>query len=62
MRPVEFGEALVAGTRLILFSEGKPDRLFTVIRFWIDQTLGASLALKTGVPSHQFEDEEGRIH
>ena len=62
MRPVEFGEALAAGTRLTLFSDDKPDRLFTVIKFWIDQTLDASLALGTGVPSYEVEDEEGRIH
>jgi hypothetical protein len=37
MRPVEFGEALAAGTRLTLFSDDKPDRVFTVITFWIDK-------------------------
>lgn len=62
MRPVAFGEALAAGTRLTLFSDDKPDRFFTVIKFWIDETLGASLALETGVPSYQVGDEEGRIH
>lgn len=62
MRPVEFGEALAAGTRLTVFSDDKPDRVFTVIKFWIDQTLGASLALEAGVPCYQVEDEEGRIH
>ena len=62
MRLVESGEALVAGTRLTLFSEDKPDRLFTVIKFWMDETLGASLALSCSVPSYQVEDEEGRIH
>jgi hypothetical protein len=30
MRPVEFGEALAARTRLTLFSDDKPDRLFTI--------------------------------
>jgi hypothetical protein len=25
-------------------------------------TIGASLALRTGVPSYQVEDKEGRIH
>ena len=55
MRPVEFGEAFAPGTRLTLFSEDKPDRFFTVIKFWIDETLGASLALRTGVPSYQVE-------
>ena len=62
MRPVEFGEALAAGTRLILFSEDKPDRLFTVITFLIDAVSGVALDLNTGVPCYQVEDEEGRIH
>jgi hypothetical protein len=62
MRPVAFGEALPAGTRLTLFSDDKPDRFFTVIKFWMDKISGVALALKTGVPSYQVEDEEGRIH
>src|SRR4029077_572082 len=62
MRPVAFGEALSAGTRLTLFSDDKPDRFFTVIKFWMDATSGASLALTTGVPTYQVEDEEGKIH
>jgi hypothetical protein len=62
MRPVAFGEALPAGTRLTLFSDDKPDRFFTVIKFWIDETSGVALALKTGVPTYQVEDEEGRTH
>jgi hypothetical protein len=62
MRPVEFGEALAAGTRLTLFSDDKPDRLFTVIKFWMDETLGASLRIQNGVPSYEVEEEEGRIH
>ena len=61
MRPVEFGEALAAGTRLTLFSNDKPDRFFTVIKFCIDKSSGVALDLKTGVPSYQVEDEEGRI-
>jgi hypothetical protein len=55
MRPVAFGEALSAGTRLTLLS-------FTDITFWMDETLGVALALKTGVPSYEVEDEEGRTH
>jgi hypothetical protein len=62
MRPVAFGEALPAGTRLTLFSDDKPARFFTVIRFWMDETSGVALALKTGVPTYQVEDEEGRTH
>ena len=62
MRPVAFGEALIAGTRLTLFSDDKPDRFFTVIKFWMDATSGVALELKTGVPTYQVEDEEGRIH
>jgi hypothetical protein len=62
MRPVAFGEALPTGTRLTLFSEDKPDRLFTVIKFCMDATSGVALDLKTGVPTYQVEDEEGRTH
>jgi hypothetical protein len=43
MRPVSFGETLPAGTRLTLFSDDKPDRFFTVIKFWMDETMGAPL-------------------
>ena len=46
MRPVEFGEASAVGTQLTLFSEDKPDRFFTVIKFWMDETSGIALALK----------------
>ena len=62
MRPVAFGEPLTAGTRLTLFSDDKPDRVFTVITFLIDKVSGVALDLKTGVPCYQVEDEEGRIH
>ena len=62
MRPVAFGEALPVGTRLSLFSDDKPDRFFRVIKFWMDETSGIALALRTGVPSYQVEDEERRIH
>ncbi|HYZ75680.1 MAG TPA: hypothetical protein VE641_21560 [Chthoniobacterales bacterium] len=62
MRPVEFGEALAAGTRLVLFSDDKPDRLFTVITFLIDAISGVALDLETNVPCYQIEAEEGRIH
>src|SRR3984893_993419 len=57
MRPIAFGEALPAGSRLTLFSDDKPDRFFTVIKFWMDETSGVALALRTGVPSYQVEDE-----
>jgi hypothetical protein len=62
MRPIAFGEALPAGTWLTLFSNDKPDRFVTVIKFWTDQTLAASLVLRSDVPSYQVEDEEGRTH
>ena len=62
MRPVAFGEALPAGTRLTLFSKDKLDRFFTVINFCMDKTSGVALDLKTGVPTYQVEDEEGRTH
>jgi hypothetical protein len=55
MRPVAFGEPLPACTRLTLFSDDKPDRFFTVIKFWLDETSGVALALKGGVPSDQIE-------
>jgi hypothetical protein len=56
MRPVAFGEALPAGTRLTLFSRDKPDRFVTVIKFWTDETSGVALALNGGVPTYQVED------
>jgi hypothetical protein len=62
MPPVEFGEAVPAGTQLTLFSADKPDRLFTVITFLMDKVLGVALDLETGAPSYQVEDEEGRIY
>jgi hypothetical protein len=62
MRPVAFGEALPAGTRLTLLSDDKPDRFFTVIKSWMDKASGVALDLKTGVPTYQVEDEEGRTH
>jgi hypothetical protein len=43
-------------------SDDKPNRLFRDINFWIDETSGIALALKTGIPSYQVADEEGRIH
>ena len=61
MRPVAFGEALSSGTRLTLFSDDKPDRFFTVIKFWMDETSGVALTLKTGVPTYQVEDEEAEL-
>src|SRR5246500_5990542 len=62
MRPVPFPNQSPAGTRLILFSDDKPDRFFIVIKFWMDATSGVALELKTDVPTYQVEDEEGRIH
>ena len=50
MRRVEFGEALPAGTQLTLFSANKPDRFFRVVKFWMDETSGIALALKTASP------------
>ena len=54
--------AEAAGTRLVLFSDDKPDRLFTIIASLIDAISGVALDLETGVPCYQVEDEEGRIH
>ena len=45
-----------------LFSDDKPNPFFTVIKFWMDETSGVALELKTGVPTYQVEDEEGRTH
>jgi hypothetical protein len=56
MRPVAFGEVLSGGTRLTLVSDDKPDRIFTVIKSWIDATSGVALDLQTGVPTYQVED------
>jgi hypothetical protein len=56
MRPVTFREALSADTRLILLSADKPDRFFTVIKFWIDRTSGVAVELNTGVPSYHVDD------
>jgi hypothetical protein len=42
--------------------DDKPDRFFTVIKFWMDETSGVALALTTGVPTYQVEDEEARIN
>jgi uncharacterized protein (DUF2249 family) len=50
VRPVEFGEALPAGTRLTLFSDDKPERFFTVIKFWMDETSGVALTLAFAGP------------
>jgi hypothetical protein len=44
------------------FSDDKPDRFFTGIEFWMDETSGVALALNTGVPTYLIEDEEGRTH
>jgi hypothetical protein len=62
MRPVEFGETLPAGTQRTLFSNDKPDRFFTVLKFWMDETSGVAPTLRGGVPTYQVEDEEGRTH
>jgi hypothetical protein len=62
MRRVVFGEALPAGTRLILLSAEKPNCFFRVMKFWMDGTSSIALDLKVGVPSYQVEDEEGRTH
>jgi hypothetical protein len=47
-RPVAFGEALAGGTQLTLFSADKPDRFFRIIKFWMDETSGIALELRTG--------------
>ena len=42
------------------FLSRQADRFFRIIKFWMDETSGISL--KTGIPSYQVEDDEGRIH
>jgi len=41
---------------LKLFSDDKPDRFFTITKFWMDATSGVALELKTSVPTYQVED------
>jgi hypothetical protein len=61
MRPLRLWRSFVCrNPDLTLFSNDKPDRFFTVIKFWMDETSGVALALKTGVPSYQVEDGGGR--
>jgi hypothetical protein len=61
--PVELTRRSISRrNRLTLLSEDKPDRFFTVIEFWMDETSGIALALETGVPSYQVEGEEGKIY
>ena len=43
-------------------SETTGSKFFRVIKFWMDESSGIAPALKTGVPTYQVEDEEGRIH
>ena len=31
-------------------------------KFWMEATSGVALELKTGVPTYQVEDDEGRAH
>jgi len=63
MRPVPFGEALPAGTRLTLFSDDKPDRFFTVIKFWMDATFGRRTfsSRRVFLPT-QVGDDESRTN
>jgi hypothetical protein len=61
MRPVEFGKAVPAGTRLTLFSADKSDRLFTVITLLMDKVSGVALDLETGVPCYQVETRKGEF-
>ena len=59
MKPVAFGEALPPGTRLTRFSHDKSDRLFTVIKFWMGETLGRSIWKQVGIienPNFRLED------
>ncbi len=62
MRPVEFGENLLPGTKLTLFSHDKPDRFFTVLEFTLDTELGSRTGFNCAVPSYRVLDEEEREH
>jgi inner membrane protein involved in colicin E2 resistance len=61
VRPVAFRRSFVCRNSPTLFSDDKPDRFFTVIKFWLDETSGVALALKTSVPSYQVEEVQGRL-
>ena len=57
MRPVAFGEALAAGTRLTVFSNDKPDRFFTVI----NPANAGAIPARRSIPilhCSDFEDED----
>jgi hypothetical protein len=45
---------------LLVSFGSEPNRVFKVIKVWIDERSGIALALKTDVPSYQLKDEEGR--
>jgi hypothetical protein len=62
MRPIEFGENVPPGTRLILFPDIKPDQLFTVLEFKLDPQVGSLAGLGCAIPTYRVQDEEGRIH
>jgi hypothetical protein len=51
----------VQARRLTLFSDDKPDRLFTVIKFWIDQTLGASPHLERASPPTKLKTSKAEF-
>jgi hypothetical protein len=63
MRPVAFGEALPARTRLTLFADDKPDRFLhrRLNSGWM-KPWALHSRLRPGVPTYQVEDEEGRTH
>jgi hypothetical protein len=59
---VSFGEALSAGTRLTLFSDDKPDRFFTVIKFWMDETSGGAPFKERGNVRRSFAANGAEAH
>jgi hypothetical protein len=62
MRPVEFGEDLLAGTRLTLFSDDKPDRYFTVLESMLESSIGVPSGDLRPWPAYHVLDEEEREH
>ena len=62
MHPIEFGENVPSGTRLILFSDDdRPDRFFTVLEFTLNSELGSLAGLRLRRSPSPRPSEEGRV-
>ena len=62
MRPAEFGENLAPGTKVILFSDDKPDRIVTIVERLADKILPKSDGEDSVWVQFLVEDEELRRH